>query len=335
MDEPGSPIRRSVIWVMGAMLLIWIALYFFSFNDQRGQADPADFSHMQASASDGKKVFQSYNCMGCHTIVGNGAYFAPDLTDTYATVGPAWLAAYLPSAGTWPNETLLNLQIQRLADAGLIEAQTPEAYYASYPGAAERVRRRGGQSTTMPNLSFEQQEINALIAFLEYTSNMHTEGWPPEIRARASMVDRTRAALHARAGVSASASRDTAAAASGSDSTPGAAPDGETPSGDDPPTAADGEALAGNYGCLACHATGGERRVGPGWGDLYGSEQVLTDGSTVKVDEGYLATAITEPDAAVPEGYTPGVMPSFAGQLDSEEVEALVAYIKSLSAGDE
>lgn len=28
----------------------------------------------------GKKVWHKYDCIGCHTILGNGSYFAPDLT---------------------------------------------------------------------------------------------------------------------------------------------------------------------------------------------------------------------------------------------------------------
>jgi len=35
------------------------------------------------NAIEGKKAFEQYQCMGCHTIVGNGAYFAPDLTMVY------------------------------------------------------------------------------------------------------------------------------------------------------------------------------------------------------------------------------------------------------------
>ncbi len=330
MDEPGSPLRRSVIWVMGVMLVVWIALYFFSFSDDRGQADPADFSFMQSSSSEGKKVFQAYNCMGCHTIVGNGAYFAPDLTDTYATVGPAWLAAYLPSAGTWPSDAVVAIRIRQMAEAGLIEADTPAAYYAAYPGAEERVRRRGGQAANMPDLNFDQDEINALIAFLHYTSSMHTEGWPPEIRARTNIVERRRNALHERAGVlplmTPTAQASVASAGASITTADAAAPT-------DP--AAQGEVLADSLGCLACHSTGSERRVGPGWGGLYGSRQKLVDGSTVEVDDAYLAAAISHPEEAIPEGYPAGVMPAYGEQIESGQIDALVAYIKSLAAGGE
>lgn len=317
MDEQGSAIRRSVIVVMALMVAVWVALYFFSFNEQRGQARPADFSFQGHSATAGKKVFQAYNCMGCHTIVGNGAYLAPDLTDTYATAGPAWLAAYLPSAGTWPTEALLGLQVDRMASQGLIAEASLEAYYAAYPGARERIGRRGGQEANMPNLAFRPGEVDALIAFLAYTSAMDTEGWPPKVTARPAVITRTRDALLVRAAVAAPAAQASVPVAATED------------------PAERGRALAASYACTACHSTGTNRLVGPGWQGLYGSERRLSDGSTVAADDAYLASSITEPDKHLPEGYPPGIMPSFASQLEPQDIDALVAYLKSLGTGDQ
>lgn len=329
MDEQGSVIRRSVIVVMALMVAVWVALYFFSFNDRRGQARPADFSFQGHTATAGKKAFQAYNCMGCHTIVGNGAYLAPDLTDTYAAAGPAWLAAYLPSAGTWPTEALLGLQVDRMAQQGLIEEASLEAYYAAYPGARERISRRGGQGTNMPNLAFRPGEVDALIAFLSYTSSMDTEGWPPRVTARPAVISRTRDVLHLRAAVAAPNLSPAAIEAN----TPASAR-ASVPVAASLDLRERGQELAASYGCTACHSTGTNRLVGPGWQGLYGSERRMSDGSTVAADESYLVTAITEPDRHLPEGYPPGIMPSFAGQLNPQDVDALVAYLKSLGTGD-
>lgn len=328
MDEQGSLIRRSVIVVMALMVAVWVALYFFSFDDQRGQARPADFSFQGHSATAGKKVFQAYNCMGCHTIVGNGAYLAPDLTDTYAAAGPAWLAAYLPSAGTWPTEALLDLQVDRMSRQGLIAEASLEAYYAAYPGARERISRRGGQGANMPNLAFRPGEVDALIAFLAYTSAMDTEGWPPKVTARPAVITRTRDALLVRAAV---AAPDLQPAVPGA-STPDAQAAVSDAATRDPVER--GRALAASHGCTACHSTGTNRLVGPGWQGLYGSGRRMADGSTVAADESYLASSITDPDRHLPEGYPPGIMPSFASQLGPQDIDALVAYLKSLGAGD-
>lgn len=43
----------------------------------------------------GKHLWESSNCMGCHTILGEGAYYAPELTQVYRRRGPAFITAML------------------------------------------------------------------------------------------------------------------------------------------------------------------------------------------------------------------------------------------------
>jgi nitric oxide reductase subunit C len=43
----------------------------------------------------GKKIWEENNCMGCHTLLGEGAYYAPELTRVYDRRGPAFIAAML------------------------------------------------------------------------------------------------------------------------------------------------------------------------------------------------------------------------------------------------
>lgn len=91
-----------------------------------------------------------------------------------------------------------------------------------------------------------------------------------------------------------------------------------------------GQALAQQYGCIACHSTDGSQLVGPTWLGLYGEEVALADGSVVVADDEYLRLAILEPGAQLVAGYQ-NVMPAiYKDQLSDEDVEALIAYIKSL-----
>ena len=162
--KPGEPCheglkRRRALAVLGLMAVIFLALSAVSFIDPRGQAVPAKVTYAGFDAVAGKRVFQSYNCMGCHTIVGNGAYFGPDLTKLYGKVGPAWLEAFLPSAGAWPTSGAVRLQLQDKAIAADAGVETIEAYLEKYPAAAERIDRRGGKTTHMPNLPFSRDEV--------------------------------------------------------------------------------------------------------------------------------------------------------------------------------
>jgi nitric oxide reductase subunit C len=43
----------------------------------------------------GKNLWDESNCMGCHTLLGEGAYYAPELTRVYERRGPEFIAAML------------------------------------------------------------------------------------------------------------------------------------------------------------------------------------------------------------------------------------------------
>jgi mono/diheme cytochrome c family protein len=309
-----TPRRRGALLVLLLMAGIFAALSAFSFLPSRGQVTPDTISYGKYTADQGKRVFQAYNCMGCHTMVGNGAYLGPDLTREYAHAGPAWLAAFLPSAGGWPTSAAVRTQLQnpdQLADSG---SDSIDAYLKKFPGAADRIDRRGGAATLMPNLPLTRDEVGQLIAYLKYTSAMHTEGWPPKILVE-GQDKRLRLAHGAAAVVAAIAPVATANATA---ATAAADP------------AAHGAQLVKDYGCTACHATDSKRLVGPGWGGLYGSKVGLTDGSTVLADDAYLAQSLRQPDAKVVAGYPKGTMPPYATLLKDDEVDAIVAYIHTL-----
>lgn len=316
---PGEPCeegqkRRRALAVLGLMGVIFIALSAASFLDSRGQAVPAQVSYRDFDAVAGKRVFQAYNCMGCHTIVGNGAYFGPDLTKLYGQVGPAWMEAFLPSAGGWPTKAAVTLQLQNPAIAAEAGVDSIDAYLAQYPAAAERIERRGAQATLMPNLPLSPEEIGQLIAFFKYTSAMNTEGWPPKPRVNGlDFPHAARAPSMQRAALVGPGSAEPDAAA--------ASPVSEIARGAD---------LARDTGCTACHASGSERLVGPGWGGLYGREVTFTDGSRALADDAYLTESILHPNARVVAGFTPNTMPAYGELLEADQIAAIVAYIRSL-----
>jgi cytochrome c oxidase subunit II len=94
--------------------------------------------------------------------------------------------------------------------------------------------------------------------------------------------------------------------------------------------AAAGKLLYQRRGCAQCHSTDGSASTGPSFRGSFGTRQALADGSTVQVDENYLRESILEPQAKVRAGFKP-VMPTYQGQLKNEEIDALIAFIKSLN----
>ncbi len=90
-----------------------------------------------------------------------------------------------------------------------------------------------------------------------------------------------------------------------------------------------GKALSESKGCVACHTVDGIAKIGPSYKGLFGSKGEFVDGSTAVKDENYIRTSIENPQAKVLKGFNP-IMPTFKGLLSTEEINALVAYIKSL-----
>src|SRR5262245_22041299 len=43
----------------------------------------------------GKRLWEHNNCMGCHTLFGEGAYYAPELTKVVERRGTPWLKVFL------------------------------------------------------------------------------------------------------------------------------------------------------------------------------------------------------------------------------------------------
>lgn len=308
--------RRYTLWVIGVMVAIWIVLGFFSFSKQRNRPQTTKISFEHQTALRGKQVFQAYNCMDCHTIVGNGAYFAPDLTKIYAETGPAWLKAYLGSPGTYPAKAAVNVQFQQLKEKP--GTATFEEYLSKYEGAGERITDRGGVEALMPNLRFSQDEINALIAYLKYTSEINTAGWPPRVIARKTVIEAEKRKLEQRSGLSVGGTALTTEPPENAPAEAAASP------------AEHGGKVALQLGCVACHSTDGSVKVGPSWKGLYGSAVLLSDAKQIVADTAYLRQSILEPDAMVVKGFHAGVMPPYQGLVTDQELSDLIEYIKSV-----
>jgi cytochrome c oxidase subunit 2 len=91
-----------------------------------------------------------------------------------------------------------------------------------------------------------------------------------------------------------------------------------------------GERLFAELACNTCHLNDGSGR-GPSLVDKFGSQEQLTSGSVVNIDESYVRESILMPQAKLVAGYQP-LMPTFQGLVSEESVMALVEYVKSLQS---
>lgn len=90
-----------------------------------------------------------------------------------------------------------------------------------------------------------------------------------------------------------------------------------------------GKKLYQTKACMTCHSLDGNRGVGPSFKGLFGKVETFEDGSTLTVDENYIRESILVPTKKIVKGFAPA-MPAFEGQLKDEEIQGLIAYIKTI-----
>jgi nitric oxide reductase subunit C len=72
----------------GAFILLTLDTFRRIPDQTRSAAITAEVIH-------GKHLWERNNCMGCHTLFGEGAYYAPELTRVYERRGPVFIEAML------------------------------------------------------------------------------------------------------------------------------------------------------------------------------------------------------------------------------------------------
>lgn len=174
--------RKTAIWVTGGSFVVLILLTFdsvsqitagskrvpaysvinhridYKFDEKRnfqvpviGKEEPL-FGKMlseqeaEALVSLGKKTTQAKNCMDCHTLLGNGSYYAPDLTKAW--LDPAWGS----------KEVREQLMVDFLMNP------------------TDKLHNALGRR--MPNLGITNEEARGVVAFLKWMSSIDTNGFP-------------------------------------------------------------------------------------------------------------------------------------------------------------
>ena len=139
MSETFTKSMARNIFYGGALFffLLFLALTF----DTQGALPKRDHrENITDAVVRGKHIWERNDCIGCHTLLGEGAYFAPELGNVYKRRGPDFIKAW-------------------------IKGQPP-----GVPG-----RRQ------MPQFHLTDQELDDLVAFFKWTSEINTSNWPPNI----------------------------------------------------------------------------------------------------------------------------------------------------------
>lgn len=126
----------------GGALFSFLLFLALTFHTERAlpQRDARATLAANPLVAEGKRVWEKNDCIGCHTLLGEGAYFAPELGNVYKRRGPEFIKAWIKSQPTGTHG-----------------------------------RRQ------MPQFHLSDRELDALVEFFRYTSEINTGGWPPNI----------------------------------------------------------------------------------------------------------------------------------------------------------
>ncbi len=133
--------RQTRIFFLGGTLLFSLIFILLTIDSHRQFDSLTNADQITEQVVAGKMIWHKKNCINCHTLLGEGAYYAPDLTKITTQRGEPYLREFL---------------------------KDPTKFYSE-----ERDRR------IMPNMKLNDQEITELIAFLDWISKIDTQGWPP------------------------------------------------------------------------------------------------------------------------------------------------------------
>jgi nitric oxide reductase subunit C len=133
--------RQSRVFAIACTAIATLVFLALTVDSHRKFPELTNAENITPEVSAGMDVWHANNCINCHTLFGEGAYYAPDLTKITQLRGEQYLAAYM---------------------------RDPASFYD------ENLHRR-----LMPKQDLSDVDITNLIAFLEWVANVDNQGWPP------------------------------------------------------------------------------------------------------------------------------------------------------------
>ena len=86
---------QARLFFVGGTAFFTAIFLFLTFDSLREIPERQNQDLLTADVIRGKHIWDSNNCMGCHTILGEGAYYAPELTRVVERRGAEWIAIFM------------------------------------------------------------------------------------------------------------------------------------------------------------------------------------------------------------------------------------------------
>jgi nitric oxide reductase subunit C len=124
----------------GGTVFFFLLFLALTFQPHSALPDRDNRQAINDTVALGKKVWEDNDCIGCHTLLGEGAYFAPELGNVYKRFG---------------------------------STDAIKAFISSRPKDGIPGRR------SMPQFNLSEEELTAIAEFLKYVSGINSANWPP------------------------------------------------------------------------------------------------------------------------------------------------------------
>ena len=94
--------KQALLFFLGGTIMFSIIFIALSIDTvAKGIPQHTHEENMTKAVVAGRVLWDENNCMGCHTLMGEGAYYAPELTKVYDRQGPDVIKAILTSKVPW------------------------------------------------------------------------------------------------------------------------------------------------------------------------------------------------------------------------------------------
>lgn len=84
----------------GGAVFFFLLFLAMTFDTMQVLPKRDNRQNLTESVARGKHIWETRNCIGCHTLMGEGAYFAPELMNVYARRGPDFIKAWMKAQPT-------------------------------------------------------------------------------------------------------------------------------------------------------------------------------------------------------------------------------------------
>ena len=129
----------------GGSIFFFLIFLALTYHTEQTFPQRSNEAQLTESVIRGKTVWEQNNCIGCHTLLGEGAYFAPELGNVYQRRGGD-------------------------ASGSLFIKAWMKAQPTGAPG-----RRQ------MPQFNLTDGQLDDLVEFLKWSNGINAEKWPPNI----------------------------------------------------------------------------------------------------------------------------------------------------------